>query len=90
MFSFFGGASLTTKLIAGALAVSMLLGAWATLTRHYYNKGWYAGQDALQESIEKVNKEAATAAQERRNALDKCYDTGGTWDQSRGVCVAKR
>lgn len=85
----FGGLSLTTKLIGAAIAVSVLLGIWAGITRSYYNKGWYAGQDALIESIRKKDANAAAHAQERRNEMDKCYDAGREWSQSRGVCDAK-
>lgn len=74
--------------IAGAVALALLAG-FGFLTRHYYNKGWYAGQDALQTAVEKRNHEAAQKAQESRNEMDKCYDAGRDWDQSRGVCKPK-
>lgn len=76
--------------------VSLLVGIglffaalWGVTTRHYYNKGWYAGQDALQASVEKRNHDAARHAQEARNEMDKCYDANRDWDQSRGVCITK-
>jgi hypothetical protein len=47
------------------------------------------GQDELQQAVEKRNREAAQHAQEARNALDRCYDAGRSWDQSRGVCLDK-
>lgn len=47
------------------------------------------GQDELQQAIVKRDRAAAEKAQEARNALDECYDTGGTWIQSRGLCVDK-
>jgi hypothetical protein len=82
------GVSLTKLIIAGVIAVAVIGGFWAFIAARE-RAAYIRGQDELQVAVEKRNATAAKGAQEARNALDKCYDSGGTWDQSRGVCVAK-
>jgi hypothetical protein len=69
-----------------AVAVFSAIAVWIAARER---AAYIRGQDDLQVAIEKRNKDAAVKAQEARNALDRCYDTDGTWDQSRGVCIAK-
>jgi hypothetical protein len=69
-----------------AVAVFSLVVTWIAMRER---AAYIRGQDDLQVAVEKRNREAAQQAQEARNALDRCYDSDGTWDQSRGVCVTK-
>jgi hypothetical protein len=83
------GISLTRLIIAGSIALA-LLGAAAAYVKSVERAAYIRGQDELQVAVEKRNKVAAQGAQEARNALDRCYDTGGTWDQTTGGCLAKK
>jgi hypothetical protein len=67
-----------------AVAVFSLVVTWIAMRER---AAYIRGQDDLQVAVENRNKEAAKQAQEARNALDRCFDSGGDWDQSRGVCV---
>jgi hypothetical protein len=82
----FGVPKIALYLIAAAIIVSTLTALYYRIDRAAYIRG----QDDLQVAVEKRNSEAAKKAQEARNALDRCYDAGGNWDQSRGVCIDKR
>jgi hypothetical protein len=69
-----------------AAAVFSAVVAWISARER---AAYIRGQDDLQVAVEKRNREAAQQAQEARNALDRCYDIGGDWSQSDGVCVRK-
>jgi hypothetical protein len=72
-----------------AVAVVVIGGFWKFVSDRE-RAAYIRGQDELQVAVEKRNKAAAQGAQEARNALDRCYDTGGTWDQTTGGCLAKK
>lgn len=78
-----------SKIAIYVVGAVVAMGVLTGIYRGIYNKGWHAGQDALQASVEKRNQEAARHAKEARNEMDKCYDAGHSWDQSRGVCITK-
>jgi hypothetical protein len=67
----------------GTAVVGAFWGFVASRERSAYIRG----QDQLQQAIVKRDRNAAEKAQEARNALDQCYDTGGTWDQTTGKCI---
>lgn len=71
------------------LAAVFVGAAWVLYDR-IDRAAYIRGQDQLQTAIQKRNAEAARGAQEARNALDRCYDAGDSWNQSRGVCEPKR
>jgi hypothetical protein len=81
--------SLTKIIIAGAIAVAVIGAFWAFIAARE-RAAYIRGQDELQVAVEKRNKAAAQGAQEARNALDRCYDSGGTWDQTTGGCLSKK
>jgi hypothetical protein len=77
------------KLAIYMVLASVFVGAALVLYNTIDRRAYIRGQDELQTAIQKRNAEAARGAQEARNALDKCYDSNGTWSQSRGVCEHK-
>lgn len=50
------------------------------------DEGRQQGFYLAQEAIRKQDAKSVEAARSAINELDKCYDLGGTWDQSRGLC----
>lgn len=58
-------------------------GAFLYFSHKYETQGY---NRAISE-IASDNQEAVNAANEARNKVTTCYDSGGAWDASRGVCV---
>lgn len=69
-------------LIAWGVSAALGFGVCAWWSIHQYNKGWHAAID----SVAAENTEAVNAVKKQRTVLADCYDRGGNWDQSRGLC----
>lgn len=85
IFTALGGASLVTKLIAGAAllaALGITYGVW----HHRVYMGGY--NDALA-AIAKQDDKAIKAASSMRNAFLDCRARGLRWDQSSGECLGR-
>lgn len=68
--------------LGGFAALAILASVWWYGHRQY-NAGW---ADALA-SVSAQNETAAKAAKDAQSAVDACYDVGGSWDVTRGVCT---
>jgi hypothetical protein len=68
--------------MAGALVIGLAVGWHLMQTRAAYNAGW----DAALATVEKMDARARSAAQDARNAVDRCFDEGGTWDAISASC----
>lgn len=78
----FSALSLTTRLIVIGSVIAALSGAFV----------WYRGSlidmgyDRAIAAVAAENKEAVDAVRQKRHELSACYDRGGNWDQSSGLC----
>lgn len=70
--------------LIGAAAIIGVFWVWVDRRER---AAYIRGQDELHEAIVKRDAAAAVEARKARNALDQCYDTGGTWDQTTGKCI---
>lgn len=63
------------------LAVAGAAFLWVKV--HYENIGYQKALDA----IAAQDKKAKGRADEAHQSVQKCFDSGGTWDITRGVCA---
>jgi hypothetical protein len=68
--------------MAGALVLGMLAGWHALEKRKAYNEGWAAAIA----TVERMDARAGQVAREAQNAVDACFDQGGSWDAITASC----
>jgi predicted negative regulator of RcsB-dependent stress response len=70
-----------TIAITGLIIIGILIG-WLIFKTHYYNQGWAAAIHAIAAQDQK----AINAAQQARETVKACRDSGHVWDVANGVC----
>jgi hypothetical protein len=68
--------------IIGALVAGLAFGWHLIQTRAAYNDGWAAAIA----TIERMDARAGQVAREAQNAVDACFDQGGSWDAITASC----
>ena len=77
-------ATAAARYLIGILIVAAAAGiGWYSIKTKYYNQGWTA---ALH-SIAVQNAKAVKEADDARNDVKACFDSGGTWDVSDDSCL---
>lgn len=71
------------KLLAIVAVIAALYGGY----RAWRHAVWTEGKNAAIEAVQAQNGIAADAARKVDQAIDDCYDRGGTWDVSTGACL---
>ncbi len=53
---------------------------------YFYTSGYKTGYDTAIAHIASQNKEASDAVKKAVSNVQRCIDSGGEWDSTRGVC----